>query len=266
MAVTDPNIPFFDTPFGNFWYDEQLKSYIIQFMAVFSGMQVRIGKNDFNSASNLINVPIRYAGVDRVVEAIISANTQNKPLRLPMFSVKLADIQPAPERYKGIGSIDRKVFLPSGESLPDGLQVNYRRTPLPYKLAFALNIFTSNDLQKFQIFEQILPIFDPSIQIQTSDDPFDGGKITQLQLETIGFEENYPSGTGQKINISSMIFSTYAWFQVPVNFKENYIKSIQLRLQALSPEDFNNISFDTLETGENFTLADVDAMSDFPKQ
>jgi hypothetical protein len=226
--------PYFDNPFENFWYDQQLTGYITQFMAVFSGMYVRIGKNDFNSQTDFIEVPITYGGVDRVVSSIIAQNTQNLPLRLPMFSAKLVDMDPAPERFKGVGTVERKSYLPRGQALPDGVQVMHRKTPVPYKLAFELNIFTSNDLQKFQILEQILPLFDPSIQIQTSDDPFDGGKITVLTLETIGFEENYPAGAERKINTTSMVFSTYGWLSVPVNFKDDFIKSVHLRLSTLN--------------------------------
>jgi hypothetical protein len=260
--------PYFDDAFKNFWYDEQLVSYITQFMAVFGVFNVKIGQNDFDNQNNFIEVPIRYGGVDRVVDSIIAGQTQNSPLRLPMFSCKLADIQPAPERRKGTATVSRRSFLPRGAALPDGVKVMYRRTPQPYKLAFELNIFTSNDMQKFQIFEQILTAFDPSLQIQTSDDPFDGGKITVLTLENIGFEENYPAGNDRKINMSSMVFSCYAWLQVPIDFKDNFIKSIHVRLDILQ----NNKSLlDAIQEGIidpsqsiDITIVDVDKIPDFP--
>jgi hypothetical protein len=229
--------PYFDNAFKNFWYDAQLYDYIKQFMAIFSGMYVREGKNSLNSVTDLIEIPIRYAGVDRVVDSILAKNTQNAQPRVPMFSAKLIDLQRAPERAKGVGSIARRPYLPRGGALPNDIKVVYRRTPQPYKMVFELNILTSNDLQKFQILEQILPVFDPSIQIQTSDDPFDGGKITILTMENIGFEENYPAGNDRKINMTSIIFSCYGWLEIPLNFKQNFIKSIELRLQLLTANE-----------------------------
>jgi hypothetical protein len=223
---------YFDKPFENYWYDKQLVSYIEQFMAVFSDMYVSIGKNDFNSQTNLIQIPIRYGGADRVVDAVIAGNTTNKPLRLPMFSAKLVDLAPAPERQKGLGTVERRAVVPRGGRLED-IVVPHRLTPMPYKLAFELNIFTSNESQKFQILEQILTLFNPSIQIQTSDDPFDGAKITVLERENIGFEENYPSGTDRKLNVCSIIFSTYGWLQAPIDFKKNFVETIHVRLQTL---------------------------------
>jgi len=261
--------PYFDEAFKDFWYDAQLVNYITQFMAVFSGMYVQIGKGAYNSEPELIEVPIRYAGVDRVVDSILSGGTQNKPLRLPMFSCKLADIQPAPERAKGIATINRRSFLPRGEALPDGVKVMYRRTPQAYKVAFELNIFTSNYMQKFQILEQILTLFDPSLQIQTSDDPFDGGKITVLTMENIGFEENYPAGNDRKVNISSIVFSCYAWLQVPIDFKTNFVKSIHIRLQTMQNNQSiaDAIASEIIDpnTVTDITIVDVDKIPDFPK-
>lgn len=262
--------PYFDEAFKNYWYDEQLVGYITQFMAVFSDMYVKIGKNDTKSSTDLIKVPIRYGGVDRVVEHILSSNTTNKPLRLPMFSAKLVDLQPAPERHKGLGTEDRYSYLPRGAALPDGVKVVKRRTPMPYRLAFELNIFTSNDLQKFQIMEQILSIFDPSIQLQTSDDPFDGGKITILELSNIGFEENYPSGADRKINVTSIIFTTIGWLQVPIDFKANFVKSIHLRLQVVDQQNvaFENLIYENINNPTNPVtfqdVIDVDDPKEFP--
>lgn len=264
------NKPYFDEAYKNFWYDEQFVTYITNFMAVFSEFHVSIGKNDFNSETNLVKVPVRYGGVDRVVESIISGNTQNAPLRLPLFSVKLADVQMAQERAKGTGTEERKVVLPRGQSMPDGMLVMRRRTPVPYKLFFELNVFTSNELHKFQIMEQILSTFDPSMQVQSSDDPFDGGKINIIQLENINFEENYPSGVDKKVVQFSLIFSTYGWLQVPINFKQDYIKKIQLKIQKLSQDtsflDIIDSEINDPAAADGYeTIVDVDQMPDFPK-
>ena len=66
-----------ETPtLGNYYYNEQFKKHIVQFMAIFSGLKVSSGKNDFNSASNLITVPVVYGSRDRVVSHIFSEQTQ----------------------------------------------------------------------------------------------------------------------------------------------------------------------------------------------
>lgn len=228
-----PN-PYFDRPFGNHWYDEQCKKYILQFMAVFADMEISIGKNDFNSETNLVKVPIRYGDADRVVNAILAENTTNKPIRVPMLSATLSEFQQAPQAQKGIGAIDRKSILPVGGSLPNDVEVLRRRIPTPYSLIFELNIITSNLDQKFQILEPILTIFDPLIQLQISDSPYDWNARMILQLDGISNEQNYPSQTDKRIIVTTLKFSTIRYFSVPFNFKKDFIKKVELKLNTLN--------------------------------
>lgn len=225
--------PEFEETLDNFYYDEQYKKYLIQFMAIFSNLKVQIGKNDFKSASNKILVPIKHGSVDRVVQAILSDNTQNKLLRLPMLSAKIVDISMAQDKAKGTGTTHRKVFLPLGEELPNGLQVMRRRMPVPYDITFELAIYASNTDQQFQILEQIQMAFDPSIQIQTSDKAEDWTKINTVTLETMSLDENYPAGQDRRMLVSTLTFSTTIYISAPINYKKDFIKSVQLRLATL---------------------------------
>lgn len=225
--------PIFEQTLDNFFYAKQFKKYLYQFMAIFTDMQVQIGKNDFASASDKIYVPIKHGSVDRVVQAIFSDNTQNKPLRLPMMSAKIVDIAMAPESYKGLQTTHRRVTLPLGESLPDGLEVVRRRMPMPYTATFELAIYASNVDQQFQILEQILTVFDPSVQIQTSDKPFDWTKINTVTLDGISMDENYPAAQDRRILIATLNFTTTVYVAAPTNYKKDFIKSVQIRLAAL---------------------------------
>ena len=42
-----------------YYYDKQITNYILQFMAIFSGLQVRVGKFG-DQEESLIPVPIHY--------------------------------------------------------------------------------------------------------------------------------------------------------------------------------------------------------------
>lgn len=206
---------------------------MIQFMALFDGLQVSIGKNNLNNQTNMVKVPIKHGSVDRVVQAILSDNTQNKVLRLPLMSAKITDISMGEDRMKGTGTGDRHTFLPSGESMPDGLQVVHRRVPVPYNVNLELSIYCSNLDQQYQIMEQILLLFDPSVQIQLSDKTFDWTKINIIKLDDINLEENYPSNVDRRMLISTLTFSTTVWVSAPANYKQDYIKSVQIRLAAI---------------------------------
>lgn len=225
--------PFFDIPFDTYWYDQQFVKFLIQFMAIFEGMQVRIGKNDLGSATDKIYVPIRRGNADRVVQNIIAKGTANTPVRVPLFAAEIVQIEKAPDRAKGREDVQRDVFLPVGGAFPDDLTVVYKKTPTPYILHFDLTLFTSNDDQKFQLVEQILTIFDPDIQIQITDDVNSWNKISSLILDNINLETTYPTMQDQKIIITSFAFSSVVYLQTPVEFKKNFIKSIKLKLAQL---------------------------------
>lgn len=225
--------PFFDIPFETYWYDHQFVKFLIQFMAIFEGMEVRIGKNDLNSQSDKIYIPIRRGNADRVVNNIISKGSTNTPLRLPLFSAEIVQIEKNEGRLKGREHIQRDVILPVGSEFPDDLQVVYKKTPTPYTLYFDLALFTSNDDHKFQILEQILTIFDPDIQIQSTDDVHHWNKISSLILDTVNLETTYPYGQDQKIVVTTFSFSTVIYLQTPIEFKNNFIKSIKLKIAKL---------------------------------
>ena len=107
----------------DYYYGEQIKNYIDQFAQVFSEMYVTVGKNDYNSETNYVRIPIVYGSPDKVVSAIKSENTQNKPLRLPMFSIKLEGINIMLDRKSGTNTEHRKTVMPVGGDIKKDLKV-----------------------------------------------------------------------------------------------------------------------------------------------
>lgn len=253
-------------PLDNYYYGEQILHYLIRFMAIFSGLKVSIGKDDNNSKPALTYVPIRYGARDKVVEWIKSSQTTNKPVRVPVMGTKITNIELAPELRKGMGQEHARSHLPRGGALPDDIKVIRQMQPNPCKIYFELSVLTSNVKNRFEIMEQILLLFDPDIQIFTSDDFNDNYKITRVELLTMSPEEEYPLGTnGQGLIVDTFSFVVYAMFRPPADLKESFVKSIHLRLDAisnLSVEDavieLNNIG----QTGD--ILFDIDDL-DIPE-
>ncbi len=216
-----------------FFYDEQIREYILQFMAIFAGLKVQIGKLDDREAS-LIPIHLTYGAKDRVVAHIVGEGTQNKPIRLPAMSAYMNGIDLAPDRRKGVGVVRRKVFMPSGGQFPDDIETVEQLVPVPYNTSMELSIFTSNRDEHLQILEQIFMFFDPVLQIQTSDDTFDWTKITTVELTNINFEENYPSGADRRIIQTTLGFLMPIWISVPAKIKNNFIADILVRVGLVS--------------------------------
>lgn len=199
-----------------YFYDHQLKRYILQFMAIFSGLQVHVGKWNETEA-RLISVPIHYGAQDRVVASILAENVQNKPLRLPTMSAYMRGINLAPDMKVGVGTELRKAMVPVGGLVPDDIQVIHQRRPLGFKLDMELALYASNAEQHLQMLEQILPLFDPQLNIQTSDGIFDMTRLTHVEMTGIMIDNNYPISTDRRINQSTLTFSMPIWISTPAD-------------------------------------------------
>lgn len=247
-------------------YDSQFRNYIIQFMAVFAGLQVAVGENDFEKQSKLMDVPIRYGSVDRVVAAIKADNAgTNKPVRVPTMAAYLSGIQMNPEARKGVGVVERRTFLQAGRSFPDGLQVTEMQQPVPYMAVFTLSVMTSNTHQHYQILEQILTLFNPMIQIQTSDDMHDWKRITTVELLDVGLEEQYPAGTDSRIIQTSLTFQVPIYLAPPTLIRRNYIASIKMRIDAaMGNQSVEDLVGDVTRTFPTYTTVVDAAELDFP--
>lgn len=233
-----------DTSLQNHYYAEQIRNHMIQFMAIFGGLQVSIGVNDNNSATNLVEVPIVMGSRDRVVDHIFSANTQNKMLRLPTMAADLTGLQFSPEHAAGQNQIRRETKLERGGTIPDDLQTLVAMKPIPYAATVDLGILTSNKDQMFQCLEQILLLFNPQLQFQVSDAYGDQTKMVMLFLDNITMDENFAPGTDDRIMSTTLQFSFIMYLSPPVNYRDNVIKRILLRLQQVDnldelPPDLN---------------------------
>lgn len=233
----------------HYYYNNQLKKYIIQFMNIFYGMQVEVGKRD-DQEPQLVSVPVQYGYKDRVVASILSEGTQNKPLRLPTMSAYLNEVRLAPELRRGIGQQRRQTYLPTGGLFPDDIKTIHQLMPIPYRATMELSVYTSNTDQRFQIMEQILMLFDPIVQIQTTDAVFDWTKLTTVELEGVNFDDNYPTGTDRRIMIVNFTFNLPIYISAPANVREEYIRDIYVRLGTIGS---------SAETGE-------DVMAEFDTQ
>ena len=243
----------------SYYYNQQLKNYILQFMAIFTDMQVMVGKSA-NNNERLIDVPIHYGHKDKVVAAIFADNNQNTPIRVPTMSAYLKDIQISEKRMKGIGTERRSTYVPVGGLIPDDIKVVHQRMPVPYDINMELAIYASNTDQFFQILEQILPLFDPQLMVQVSDAPFDWTKLTCVKLSSIALETNYPIGNDKRIIQCTIGFEMPIYIDTPADVRRDFVERVMLRIgtidytsnaDILSALDQLNVPYTTAQTDEN---------------
>ncbi len=223
--------------FRKYFYDGQVKRYLTQFMHVFSGLVTYTGKRE-NGEVEVLPVPVVYGSRDRVAAAIRSDNTQNAMISLPMMSCYLKEMGFDWERNAGANTYRDTPYLPQGGVLPDDLRMIHQAKPNPYTLQIELQLYTSNMEQQFQVMEQIMMFFNPSLEIQTSDSNHDWTKIVTVELTDINFNENYPSMIDSRVIQTSMQFKLPVWITAPTEIKRNLVQSIYMRMHTGSFEDF----------------------------
>lgn len=234
-----------------YYYEGQLRSYLLQFCNIFAGMKVQTGKGECGE-TEFITVPIVIGSRDRVVAAINAGNTQNKPFSLPAMAANISGLSLSPTR-KGVGVVDKRTFLPAGGVYPQDLKVVTRVMPIQYLMSVELSICASNTQQSHQILEQILMLFDPDLQIQTSDTHFDWTKLTKVELTGISNEENYPAGTDRRIINWTLNFEIPIFIAGPADIREDLVRKIIITIGDLKgfsvnevDENGNMMPFDTV--------------------
>lgn len=231
----------------HYYYNQQLKKFIVGFANIFTGLKVRTGMDGCGEISE-IEVPLIYGSRDRVVTAIGASNTQNKQYTLPMLACYQTGLEMDPTRMKGVNQTDRRTYLEQGGIFPDDIKGIRRVMPVPYNMQMELAIHASNTDQLYQIIEQVLIMFDYDLQLQFNDAPFDWSRVTSLFLTGINNEENYPLGIDRRMLIWTLSFSLPIWLSPPVEIRNDIIQAITLRMGDLA-------EFKLDEIDENGNLA-----------
>lgn len=243
----------------DFHYNKQIKRYLVQFMHLFTGMEVEVGATSSRPAGR-ISVPVHYSSMDKVAASVKAGGTSNMPLRLPVMSVDLVGIRQNTQYVAGLNQVHSQTYLPQDGFYASDTKTLSRLRPAAYILDLDLAIWTSNDDQHFQVLEQILCVFNPSVQLQVSDSRFDWTKISLATLTNMRFNSNYPIGTANRTVVTNLAFELPIYLSAPADVKEEFVKKVQIRLAALgADESFDDILGLFDEKGMGYeNLASVD--------
>src|SRR6056300_546937 len=246
------------------FYDGQIRRYVTQMVRLMSNFSVKDG------AGNLKQVPVMYGDLTRQVANIIRDNSENKIPSAPRMAVYITGIEQdvnrlADSSYVNKLNIRERAYDATGQEYLNTEGKNYtveRLMPTPYQLSVNVDIWSSNTDQKLQILEQILMLFNPSLEIQTTDNYIDWTSLSVVNLTGVTFSSrSIPIGTESEIDIATLNFQTPIWISPPVKVKRlGVITSI---IQSIFNESAGTIEVDlsrpTLQAyqDKNFPEADI---------
>lgn len=214
------------------FYDGQIRRYIVQVIRVFSNFVVKYGDG------TLVRIPVMYGDADRQVANIIAQNSVgNKVNSVPRIAVYVSSLALDRERLSDatyIGKVhirERDVQIDDTPGSPTYGQPVYNRSqgrqytverlmPTPFKLTLKVDIWAANTDQKLQIMEQLLVLFNPSLELQTTDNYIDWTSLSVLNLNDIGWSSrSVPVGNDTPIDVATLTVDTPIWISPPAKVK-----------------------------------------------
>ena len=207
-----------------FFYDGQIRRYVTQFMRIFIGFKYQAGDG------TQIAVPVMYGDMTRQVASIIRENSENKLPSVPRVAcyvtgLELDKTRLADATYVSKMNIQERAYAdtPEGRDYKVDRGQSYtveRLMPTPFKLTMKADIWTSNTDQKLQLLEQITVLFNPSLEIQTTDNYIDWTSLSVIDLENINFtSRSIPQGVDSDIDICTMEFKMPIYITPPAKVK-----------------------------------------------
>lgn len=179
-----------------------------------------------------VTVPVMYGDLTRQVGSIIRDNSENKLPSAPRISVYVSGLTIDRARTQDPSFVSKLHIRQRNEITNDtGDVVGYDQTqgdsytverlmPTPYKLTCKADIITTNTDMKLQIMEQILMLFNPSLEIQTTDNFVDWTSLSVVDLTDVNFSSRtIPVGTESELDIAALTFETPIWISPPTKVK-----------------------------------------------
>lgn len=194
-----------------------------------------------DSRGNLVQIPVRYGDMNRQVAGVLKKNSENIINSAPFIACYIKSLDFARDRLQDpsyVGKLHIRerqyTYVDENPSSPTFGQTiegygntqgeNYtveRLMPSPYNLTFTADVWTTNTEQKLQILEQILVLFRPAMEIQTTSNYIDWTSLSYVELTgTTWSNRQIPQGTETDIDIANLTFITPIWISPPAKVKK----------------------------------------------
>jgi hypothetical protein len=231
-----------DTKNLRYWYDGQIRRYLLQLIRVFSHFEVA-ELTDTGIRYN--RVPCKYANASRMVSQIIRGNSENVLNSTPMMTVGISGLSMARNRTQDPFYEDRRQVAEREWSQEEGVYTSEqgnlytleRYMPVPYTLSIQVDIWTTNIDSKLQLLEQLLVIFNPSIQLQSNDNPLDWSNVFEVEMTNINFSSR-SVGSDEGLEISTLSFDVPIWISPPAKVtRQKIIQRIIANIHSLELSD-----------------------------
>lgn len=238
--------------FGTTFYNETIRRTTIAFGTIFNNISV-VSRDESQNELRRQKVGISYipkrryyqileqeSKIDRDSEDDSIVKTAGNQIILPRMSFAVTNV--SYDAQRAIGG-QQRIYSQSGS---DALASTFPR--VPYNVSFELGIYTKRQDDGFQIIEQILPYFQPSLSVTyrpvLSDSSYSEDIILNLEDTSPDSELEGPFDADLQVYIWTMSFTAQIWLYGP-STTSGVIKSAGVTF--VNQNDGKNLSSVTVE-------------------
>lgn len=213
---------------AQFFYDNQIRRFLIQFAKIFSNWYVTKGKDPAGNEI-LVRVPIMYGDSSRQASTIIANNSASNLPSAPLITYYISGLEYDQKRTQDPTYVDRinvrqRTFnTETGqyESVQGQAFTVERLMPVPYTLRVSVDFWTTNYQQKLELIEQLGTLFNPSMEIQSTDNFIDWTSLSVVYQDGLTFSSRtIPQGTANPIDVMSWKFYMPIWLSNAAKLKK----------------------------------------------
>ena len=225
----EKNLPLRRIKMQSFFYDAQIRRFLLQFTRICSNFQIEYGREEGSDQAALLRVPVRYGDASRNAQTIIQENSASSMPSTPLMTFYVSSLdydRPRMQEPYFVSKVNvRQRTYDQDTETYETTQGNAftieRLMPVPYKLGITLDIWTSNTNQKMQLLEQMLTLFNPSLEVQSTDNYIDWTSLSIVELDSVQWtSRTIPIGTENPIDIATLKFSLPIWISSPAKVKK----------------------------------------------
>ena len=213
---------------AQYFYDNQIRRFLIQFARIFSNWYVTKG-TDPNGNKILVRVPIMYGDQSRQVSNVIANNSPSNLPAAPLMSFYISGLEYNQKWMQDPTFVDKTTVRQRAYNedtrtfeQTQGQAFSVERImPTPYTLRITVDVWTTNYNQKLELIEQLGTIFNPGLELQSTDNFIDWTSLSTVFQESLSWSSrSIPQGTGNPIDILSWKFYMPIWLSNPMKLKK----------------------------------------------
>jgi hypothetical protein len=211
-----------------YFYDNQIRRFLIQFAKIFSNWEVTKGKDPAGNPIYL-RVPIMYGDSSRQASTIIANNSSSNLPSAPLITYYINALEYNQKWMQDPTFVDKinvrqrayNADTQSYETTQGQAFTVERLMPVPYTLRISVDFWTTNYQQKLELIEQLGTLFNPALEIQSTDNFIDWTSLSAVFQDGLTFtSRTIPVGTGNPIDVMTWKFYMPIWISTASKLKK----------------------------------------------